>query len=52
MRVQVSIFLSYGSGFLWVIRVLQAVGPQVRAVGPRKWSSLSISGQFCIISLC
>ena len=36
--VQMSILMSNGSGFLWVIRVLQTVGAQIRAVRPRKWS--------------
>ena len=27
-----------GGGFLEVIRVLQTVGPQIRAVRARKWS--------------
>ena len=30
--------MSNGSSFLWVIRVLQTVGAQIRAVGVRKWS--------------
>ena len=29
--------MSNGGGFLEVIRVLQTVGPQIRAVGARKW---------------
>ena len=29
--VQMSIFMSNGCGFLWVIRVLQTVGPQIRS---------------------
>ena len=45
---KMSILMSIGSGFLWVIRVLQAVGPQIRAVGPRKWSGCS---NFSIISV-
>ena len=36
--VQMSILMSNGGGFLEVIRVLQRVGPQIRAVGMRKWS--------------
>ena len=37
--------MSNGGGFLEVIRVLQTVGTQIRAVRPRKssdWSNLSI----------
>ena len=37
--------MTNGCGFMWVIRVLQTVGAQVRAVGARKWlgwSNLSI----------
>ena len=37
--------MTNGRGFMWVIRVLQTVGAQVRAVGMRKrsgWSKLSI----------
>ena len=30
--------MTNGCGFMWVIRVLQTVGAQIRAVGPRKWS--------------
>ena len=30
--------MSNGSGFLWVIRVLETVGAQSRAVAARKWS--------------
>ena len=30
--------MSNRGGFLWVIRVLQTVGAQIRAFGPRKWS--------------
>ena len=30
--------MANGCGFMWVIRVLQTVGAQVRAVGARKWS--------------
>ena len=30
--------MSNGGGFLEVIRVLETVGPQIRAFGPRKWS--------------
>ena len=33
--------MSNGGGFLEVIRVLQTVGTQIRAVGPRKWSDWS-----------
>ena len=33
--------MTNGCGFLWVIRVLQTVGAQIRAVGPRKWSGWS-----------
>ena len=29
--VQMSILMSNGGGFLWVIRVLQTVGPQIRS---------------------
>ena len=36
--VQMSILMSNGGGFLEVIRVLETVGPQIRAVGARKWS--------------
>ena len=36
--VQMSILMSNRGGFLEVLRVLQTVGPQIRAVGPRKWS--------------
>ena len=39
--VQMSILMSNGGGFLEVIRVLETVGPQIRAVGPRKWSDWS-----------
>ena len=35
-------------GFYGLYRVLQAVGPQIRSVGPRKWSGYLY---FCIISL-
>ena len=42
------IFGRYGSWFLWVIQGLQAVGPQIRSFGPRKWSGYLY---FCIISL-
>ena len=37
--------MSNGGGILWIIRVLQTVGAQIRAVGARKWwgwSNLSI----------
>ena len=37
--------MSNGGGFLEVIRVLQTVGTQIRAIGARKWwdwSNLSI----------
>ena len=37
-----------GVSFYGLFRVLQAVGPQIRDVGPRKWSG---SLYFCIISL-
>ena len=40
--------MSNWSGFLWVIMVLQTVGPQIRAVGARKWSGCS---NFSIISV-
>ena len=30
--------MSNGGGFLEVIRVLETVGPQIRAVGARKWT--------------
>ena len=43
--VQMSILMSNGGGFLEVIRVLETVGPQIRAIGARKssdWSNLSI----------
>ena len=33
--------MSNGGGFLEVIRVLQTVGAQIRAVGVRKWSGWS-----------
>ena len=33
--------MSNGGGFLWVIRVLQTVGAQIRAFGARKWSGWS-----------
>ena len=33
--------MSKGSSFLYVLRVLQTVGAQIRAVGPRKWSDCS-----------
>ena len=33
--------MSNGCGFLEVIRVLETVGPQIRAVGLRKWSDWS-----------
>ena len=33
--------MSNGGDFLEVIRVLQTVGPQIRAVGARKWSGWS-----------
>ena len=46
--VQMSILMSNGGGFLWVIRVLQTVGTQIRAVGARKWSGWS---NFSIISV-
>ena len=36
--VQMIIFGRYRNWFLWVIRGLQAVGSQIRTVGPRKWS--------------
>ena len=35
-------------GVYELYRVLQAVGPQIRSVGPRKWSGYLY---FCIISL-
>ena len=41
IHVQMSILMSNGSIFLWVIRVLQTVGPQIRVVGARKWSGCS-----------
>ena len=34
--VQMSILMSNGGGFLWVIMVLQSVGTQIRAVGGKK----------------
>ena len=45
--LQKSIFMTNGCFFLWVIRVLQTVGAQIRAVGPRKrlgWSNFSDFG--------
>ena len=33
--------MSNVGGFLEVIRVLETVGPQIRAVGARKWSGWS-----------
>ena len=38
---KMSIIMSNGCGFLWVIRVLETVGPQIGVVGPRKWSGCS-----------
>ena len=35
---RVYLFGRYGNWFMWVIRVLQTVEPQIRAIGPRKWS--------------
>ena len=29
--------MSNGSGFMWVMKVLQTVGAQIGAVGLRKW---------------
>ena len=40
--VQMIIFGRYRNWFLWVIRGLQAVGSQIRTVGPRKWLGSSI----------
>ena len=40
--------MSNGGGFLEVIRVLQTVGAQIRALGPRKWSGC---WKFSIISV-
>ena len=40
--------MSNGGGFMEVIRVLQTVGPQIRAVGGRTWSGWS---KLSIISL-
>ena len=46
--VQMSILMSNGGGFLEVIRVLETVGPQIRAVGPIKRSGC---WNFSIISV-
>ena len=40
--IRMSIFGRYGSWFLWVMTVLQAVGPQIRAVGPRKMAGVIV----------
>ena len=38
-----SILISNGSVFLWVIRFLETVIPQIRAVGEKKWSGCQAS---------
>ena len=38
-----------GSSFLWVLRVFQTVGAQIKAVGPRKWSDCSNSSIISVI---